>query len=56
LSIPVKQTGLNSYIDTGIIFCIMRKQDDGNWKIWREIWNSDISAPSVPMSAPDSTK
>lgn len=55
-SIPIKQTELNSYIDTGIIFCIMRKQDDGNWKIWREIWNSDISAPSAPTSDPDSTK
>ena len=43
-SIPVKQTELNpSYVDTGVIFCIMRKQSDGNWKIWREIWNSDIN-------------
>jgi len=43
-SIPVKQTELNpSYVDTGVIFCIMRKQNDGNWKIWREIWNSDIN-------------
>jgi ketosteroid isomerase-like protein len=47
-SIPVKQTGLNSYIDTGIIFCIMRKQNDGNWKIWREIWNSDMSVSNTP--------
>jgi ketosteroid isomerase-like protein len=55
-SIPVKLTELNSYIDTGIIFCIMRKQDDGSWKIWREIWNSDISIPSTPSSNPNSTK
>jgi ketosteroid isomerase-like protein len=56
-SIPVKQTGLNpSYIDTGVIFCIMRKLNDGNWKIWREIWNSDISVPNTPTSNPDSTK
>jgi ketosteroid isomerase-like protein len=56
-SMPVSQTGLNpSYIDTGIIFCIMRKQNDGNWKIWREIWNSDLSAPSTPTSDPNSTK
>lgn len=47
-SIPVKQTGLNSYIDTGIIFCIMKKQNDGTWKIWREIWNSDISVSNIP--------
>jgi ketosteroid isomerase-like protein len=47
-SIPVTQTGLNPYIDSGIIFCIMRKQSDGIWKIWREIWNSDISVPSKP--------
>lgn len=55
-SMPINQPGLNSYTDTGVIFCIMRKQNDGNWKIWREIWNSDISAPSAPLSAPDSTK
>ena len=47
-SFPINQTGLNPYIDTGTIFCIMRKQNDGNWKIWREIWNSDISVPNVP--------
>jgi len=55
-SLPINQPVLNSYIDTGVIFCIMRKQNDGNWKIWREIWNSDISAPSTPTSDPDSTK
>ena len=55
-SLPINQPVLNSYIDTGVIFCIMRKQDDGNWKIWREIWNSDISAPSTPTSDPDSIK
>lgn len=46
-SIPVIQTGLNPYTDSGIIFCIMRKQNDGSWKIWREIWNSDISTPNA---------
>jgi ketosteroid isomerase-like protein len=56
-SIPVAQTELNpSYTETGIIFCIMRKQNDGNWKIWREIWNSDMLAPSTPASDPHSTK
>jgi ketosteroid isomerase-like protein len=55
-SIPVKQTGLNSYIDTGIILCIMRKQNDGSWKIWREIWNSDISVPTTPTVNPDKPK
>ena len=56
-SMPVTQTGLNpSYIDTGVIFCIMRKQNDGNWKIWREIWNSDISVPTTPTVNPDKTK
>jgi ketosteroid isomerase-like protein len=55
-SIPVTQTGINPYIDSGVIFCIMRKQNDGNWKIWREIWNSDISAPSTPTPNPNSTK
>jgi ketosteroid isomerase-like protein len=47
-SIPVTQTGINPYIDSGMIFCIMRKQNDGNWKIWREIWNSDIPLPNAP--------
>jgi len=46
-SFPINQTGLNPYIDTGKIFSIMRKQNDGNWKIWREIWNSDISIPNT---------
>ena len=55
-SMPINQPGLNSYMDTGVIFCIMRKQDDGNWKIWREIWNSDTSVPSTPTPNPDSTK
>jgi ketosteroid isomerase-like protein len=56
-SIPVAQTELNpSYIETGKIFCIMRKQNDGNWKIWREIWNSDISAPTTPATDTHSTK
>ena len=47
-SFPIKQTGVNPYIDSGKIFCIMRKQNDGYWKIWREIWNSDIPVPNVP--------
>ena len=45
---PIKQTGVNPNLDSGKIFCIMRKQNDGNWKIWREIWNSDIPVPNVP--------
>ena len=49
-SFPINQPGLNSYSDTGVIFCIMQKQNDGNWKIWREIWNSDISLPNAPMA------
>ena len=47
-SLPINQPVLNSYIDTGVIFCIMRKQNDGNWKIWREIWNSDMSVSNTP--------
>jgi len=47
-SIPIAQTGVSPYVDSGKIFCIMRKQNDGYWKIWREIWNSDISRPNVP--------
>jgi ketosteroid isomerase-like protein len=47
---PINQSGLNSYIDTGIIFCIMKKQNDGNWKIWREIWSSDLTVPNTPTA------
>jgi ketosteroid isomerase-like protein len=47
-SFPVAQTGVNPYTDSGKIFCLMQKQDDGSWKIWREIWNSDIPVPVVP--------
>jgi ketosteroid isomerase-like protein len=47
-SIPVKQPKLEPYIDSGIIFIMMRKLKDGNWKVWREIWNSDISTPIAP--------
>lgn len=55
-SFPITQTGVNPSIDSGKIFCIMRKQNDGNWKIWREIWNSDISVPTTPMVNPEKTK
>ena len=47
-SFPIDQPELNPYINSGIIFCIMKKHSDGTWKIWREVWNSDISLPNAP--------
>jgi ketosteroid isomerase-like protein len=39
--------------DSGTIFTIWHKQSDGSWKIWREIWHSDIPAPeSASMPQP----
>ena len=51
-SIPVKLPKLDPYVDSGIIFVILRKQSNGNWKIWRELWNSDIPIP-VNASTPN---
>jgi len=31
--------------DTGTIFWIWHKQEDGQWKLWREIWHSDLPVP-----------
>lgn len=30
--------------DAGKIIWIWKKQADGSWKLWREIWNSDLPA------------
>ena len=30
--------------DAGKIIWIWKKQADGGWKLWREIWNSDLAA------------
>lgn len=49
-SFPLTQTGVNPYIDSGNIFCIMKKQNDGNWKMWREIWNSELPVPNTPTA------
>jgi len=34
-----------TYKDTGTIFWIWHKQKEGSWKLWREIWHSDIPVP-----------
>lgn len=36
-----------TYKDTGTIFWIFHKQKDGSWKLWREIWHSDIPVPTT---------
>ena len=33
--------------DTFKVITIWRKQADGTWKVYREIWNSDLPAPKT---------
>jgi ketosteroid isomerase-like protein len=51
-SIPIRLPEVESSEDTGPIFCILQKQEDGSWKIWREIWNSDVPMPVAPAPKP----
>lgn len=51
-SIPVVLSDLETFTNSGVIFAIMKKQEDGSWKIWREIWNSDVSLPPLPLTNP----
>jgi ketosteroid isomerase-like protein len=44
-SINMNQPEPDIYKDSGIIFVILRKQEDKSWKIWREIFNSDVPLP-----------
>ncbi len=30
-------------------FIALWKQEDGQWKLYREIWNTDIAPPSTPV-------
>jgi ketosteroid isomerase-like protein len=47
-SVTLPLTKQTSYKDSGTIFWIWHKQIDKSWKLWREIWHSDIPAPSSP--------
>jgi ketosteroid isomerase-like protein len=52
-SVTLPLTEKTSFKDTGTIFWIWHKQKDGSWKLWREIWHSDIPAPdSTSTSRP----
>jgi ketosteroid isomerase-like protein len=49
-SVTLPLTEQSSYKDTGTIIWIWHKQSDGGWKLWREIWHSDLPLPVTPMS------
>jgi ketosteroid isomerase-like protein len=39
--------GIPPFTDTGKLVWIWRKQADGSWKLWREIYNSDRPVPGL---------
>ena len=39
--------GQSALKDKGKVIMIWRKQADGSWKVFREIWNSDLPAPKT---------
>ena len=39
--------GKSALKDKGKAIMIWRKQTDGSWKVYREIWNSDLPAPKA---------
>lgn len=51
-SVTVPLSDQTPFKDTGTIFWIWHKQNDGKWKLLREIWHSDLPVPSV-TSAPN---
>jgi ketosteroid isomerase-like protein len=51
-SVTLPLTEQTSYKDTGTIFWIWNKQDDESWKLWREIWHSDIPMPGSSATEP----
>jgi ketosteroid isomerase-like protein len=51
-SVTLPLTEQTSYKDTGTIFWIWHKQNDGSWKLWREIWHSDIPMPNSATAKP----
>jgi ketosteroid isomerase-like protein len=44
--------GLGEVSDTGKYVEIWRKQTDGSWKLYRDIFNSDMPPPTPPPPAP----
>jgi ketosteroid isomerase-like protein len=46
-SMSVTPPGQSAVKDKGKVITIWRRQSDGSWKMFREIWNSDIPAPEA---------
>ena len=46
-SVTVPLADQTTFKDAGTIFWIWQKQIDGSWKLWREIWHSDLPIPSA---------
>ena len=46
-SMTTKLSGTATSTDTGRLVWIWRKQADGSWKVWREIYSSGIAAPMI---------
>ncbi len=51
-SVTMNPMGMAAYKDSGTIVQIWRKQNDKSWKLWREIWHSDIPVPITPPVKP----
>jgi ketosteroid isomerase-like protein len=45
-SVTMNPPGMTAYKDTGTVIQIWKKQADGSWKLWREIWHSDLRKPT----------
>jgi len=43
-SVTMMPPGLPAIKDSGNIIWIWKKQTDGSWKLWREMWSSDFPA------------
>jgi ketosteroid isomerase-like protein len=50
VTLPLPNQG--TYKDSGTIISIWHKQNDGSWKLWREIWHSDIPVPESASTRP----
>lgn len=50
VTLPLPDQG--TYKDSGTIISIWHKQKDGSWKLWREIWHSDMPLPNSASTKP----
>jgi ketosteroid isomerase-like protein len=51
-SVTLPLSDKTAFKDKGTIFWIWHKQDDGKWKLLREIWHSDIPVPGISPAPP----